>query len=285
MVRWIKRMLLLLAVLLLPATALAESAVQVIDDAGVFSAEDCRRMTEIILEIEQAHQVDLVVLSTRDTPYDGSDSLWRVRDYADDYYDNGGYGMGEDDSGLLILLDMHNRVMWLSTGGVMIDYINDDREEDILDHAYDKLRVGDYGGAIIAALYRVEHWMDAGRKEGFFRYDEATGKRIGGIYNALTPAEAAVAAAAGLAVAAVVYAAVSASYNLKRSTYSYDRAANTSVKFVQDDHEFLRKRVYRSHIDVGGGSGGHSGGIRLGGGSGVHTSSGGASHGGGGRRF
>lgn len=284
MVKWTKWMLLLLVVLLLPMAAWAESTVQVIDDARVFSADECQRMTEIILEIERAHQVDLVVLSTQDTPYDGSDSLWRVRDYADEFYDDGGYGMGEDDSGMLILLDMHNRVMWLSTGGVMIDYINDDREEDILDHAYEKLRVGDYGDAMIAALYRVEHWMDAGRKEGFFRYDEATGKRIGGIYNALTPAETAVAAAAGLAVAAVLYLSVSASYSLKDSTYSYDRAANTSVDFVQDNEVFLHKHIHRAPIVTNNGSGGHSGGGRSGG-SGVHTSSRGVSHGGGGRRF
>lgn len=277
-------LLLMAAVLLLSLTARADGAGQVIDDANVFSADECRRMTEIILEIEQKHQVDLVVLTTRDTPYDPSDSLWRVRDYADEYYDDGGYGMGADGSGMLLLLDMHNRAMWLSTGGVMIDYINDDREEDILDHAYDRLAEGDYGGAMIAALNRVSHWMDAGRREGFFRYDEVTGERIGGLYNALTPMEAAVAAIAGLAVAAAVYGTVSAAYNLKGSTYTYDRSANTSVTLVRDDQVFLRKRVHRSPIVTGNGSGGHSGGGRSGG-SGVHTSSRGVSHGGGGRRF
>lgn len=282
--RTMRMLLLMLLILLLPVSALAEDAAQVIDDAGLFSAEEIRRMTEIIDRVESAHQVDLVVLTTRDTPYDPSDSLWRVRDYADDYYDNGGYGMGEDDSGMLILLDMNNRVMWLSTGGVMIDYINDDREEDILDHAYEKLRAGDYGGAMIAALDRVAHFMDAGRKEGFFRYDEATGKRIGGIYNALTPMETAVAAIAGLVVAVAVYCAVSAAYNLKGSTYAYDRAANTDIAFTQDDHAFLRRYVRRTPIHTGGGPDGHSGGGRSGG-SGVHTSRGGVSHGGGGRRF
>lgn len=280
-----KRMLpLLFVLLLLCSAALAENA-QVIDDAGLFSAEEIQRMTEIIDRVEKAHQVDLVVLTTRDTPYDPSDSLWRVRDFADDYYDDGGYGMGEDDSGMLLLLDMNNRAMWLSTGGVMIDYINDDREEDILDHAYDKLREGDYGGAMITALNRVAHFMDEGRKEGFFRYDEATGKRIGGIYNALTPMETAVAAVAGLAVAAAVYLSVSARYSLKGSTYSYDRAANTAVTFTRDDHVFVRKFVEHTRIDAGGnGHGGRLGGGHSGG-SGVHTSHGGVSHGGGGRRF
>lgn len=277
-------LLLMAAVLLLSLTAQADGAGQVIDDANVFTADECQRMTEIILEIEQKHQVDLVVLTTRDTPYDPSDSLWRVRDYADEYYDDGGYGMGADGSGMLLLLDMHNRAMWLSTGGVMIDYINDDREEDILDHAYDRLVEGDYGGAMIAALNRVSHWMDAGRREGFFRYDEVTGERIGGLYNALTPMEAAVAAVAGLAAAAAVYLSVSAAYNLKGSTYTYDRSANTSVTLVRDDQVFLRKRIHRSPIVTGNGSGGRSGGGRSGG-SGVHTSSRGVSHGGGGRRF
>jgi predicted kinase len=83
--------------------------------------------------------------------------MWRIRDYADDFYDNGGYGMGPDYSGMLILLDMNNRAIWLSTGGVMIEYINDMREEAILDRAYDHLSYGGYASGVQAALERVEY--------------------------------------------------------------------------------------------------------------------------------
>jgi len=277
----VKKLLpILLVLLLLPVIALAD--VQVIDKANLFSAADVSAMEAIIARIEEKHQVDMVVLTTLDTPDDYSESMWRVRDYADDYYDNGGFGMGEDDSGMLILLDMNNRVMWLSTGGVMMEYINDAREEDILDAASYYLSWNDYGDAIIAALDRVERLMEKGRAEGTFLYDEVTGKRLGGIYNALTSSEMMVAAIAGAAIALVVYMSVGGSYSLKGSTYSYNRSANANVTFTRDDEVFVRQFSSRTPRNTG--SHGTSGGGRSGG-SGVHRSSGGRSHGGGGRRF
>lgn len=278
----VKKLLpILLALLLLPVIALADE--QVIDRADLFNSAEVDSMELIISRIEQEHQVDMVVLTANDVPYDYSESMWKVRDYADNFYDNGGYGMGEDDSGMLILLDMNNRVMWLSTGGVMIEYINDAREEEILDEAYGHLARGSYGNALTAALSKVEKLMDKGRAEGTFLYDEATGKRLGGIYNALTTAEMLLAAVAGVAVAAVVFLSVNGSYNLKGSTYSYDRSANASVKLIQDDETFVRQFVNRAPRNTGS-HGPHGGGGRSGG-SGVHRSSGGVRHGGGGRRF
>ena len=270
----------LLALLLLPAIALAEA--QVIDDAGLFSADEVASMEQIISRIESKHQVDMVVLTTNRVPDDYSESMRKVRDYADNFYDQGGYGMGEDNSGMLILLDMNNRVMWLSTGGVMMEYINDSREEEILDEASHHLSWDDYGDAMIAALSKVEKLMEKGRAEGTFLYDEVTGKRLGGIYNALTSGEILLAGISGAAVAGVVWLCVSACYNLKGSTYSYDQDANSAVHLTQDDETYVRQfttRAPRSNGSHGPRSGGRSGG------SGVHRSSGGVSHGGGGRRF
>ena len=271
----------LLILLMLPAIVLADA--QVIDNANLFNPGEVTEMIDTIARIEREHQVDIVVLTTNDVPTDYSEEMWRVRNYADDYYDNGNYGMGPDNSGMLILLDMHNRVMWLSTGGVMIEYINDSREERILDDAYWYLEVQDYGKAMIAALERVESYMNKGREEGTFLYDEVTGERLSGIYNALTSGEMGVAGLAGGGLALVIYMSVSGSYNLKGSTYSYDRNANTSVRLTKDDETFVRQFSRRALRNTG--NSGHSGGGGRSGGSGVHRSSGGVRHGGGGRRF
>ena len=185
----------LLALLMLPAIVLADT--QIIDNANLFTTNEAAQMNDTIERIERNHQVDIVVLTTNDVPTDYSEEMWRVRNYADDYYDNGNYGMGADNSGMLILLDMNNRVLWLSTGGVMIDYITDAREEDILDRAYTSLTYGRYGDAMIAALNRVEYYMNKGRQEGSFRYDELTGQRLSGYYNTLTSAELGIAALVG----------------------------------------------------------------------------------------
>ncbi|MBQ8556502.1 MAG: TPM domain-containing protein [Clostridia bacterium] len=283
----VKKLLCILLLLLVPVLALADALseladTQVIDDAGLFTPSELADMAEIIDQVERDHQVDIVVLTTWDVPDDYSESMYRVRDYADNFYDNGGYGMGEDDSGMLILLDMNNRVMWLSTGGVMIDYITDSREEDILDAASFGLSVGDYGDAMIAALKETRSFMNKGRLEGTFRYDEVTGQRLSGMYNALTGAEAVLAGIAGVAAAAVFVLVVKSRYSLAGSTYSYDLETNAECELTRDNEQYLRQTVTRHARSSG--NGGGSGGGRSGG-SGVHRSSGGVSHGGGGRRF
>ena len=96
-----------------------------------------------------------------------------------------------------------------------------------------------------------------------------------------------IAAAVGLVVAVVMYTSVSGKYNLKGSTYRYDRGANTDCQFTKNEEQYLRQstNVMRHATNNGGRSGGgYSGGSSRG--SSVHRSSGGRSHGGGvGRRF
>ena len=297
----VKKILLILLCILLPLSALADAllgddtfshlagaaeantgAVQVIDDADVLSAALENQITQVIERIERDHQVDIVVLVTYDVPDDYSDSLYRVEKFADDFFDNGGYGMGPDFSGMLYLIDLNNRVQYISTGGVMIDYISDYREELIFDAAEPYLLRNDWGGAALAAVNRTAAFMDEGRERGMFRYDRETGRRISGYYNPLEMHEVLIALGGGLLAAAIMVGTVSAAYGLKGGTYKYDLAANASCTLTQDDERYLRETVSRMARPTSSGS---SGGGGRSGGSGVHRSSAGRSHGGGGRRF
>ena len=89
---------------------------------------------------------------------------------------------------------------------------------------------------------------------------------------------------AGLAVAFIMYRAVTSRYSLKGGTYSYNLAENASCELTRNDETFLRQTVsvVRHNSNSGGGGGGSHGGS----GSAMHTSSSGMSHGGGvGRGF
>ncbi|MGN0777693.1 MAG: TPM domain-containing protein [Aristaeellaceae bacterium] len=276
MVKRIKHLLCLTAVLLLlPCLALAGA--MVVDDADLFTAAEIQQMEEMITRIQDTYQMDVVVLTSREPGYNDS------QDFADLYYERGGYGLGQDKAGLLYLIDMNNRVPCISTSGVMIDYITDSRLEDLFDCSYDQLASGQYGQSAIALLNQLEKFLRAGRQEGSFRYDAQTGERLSGLYNALTPWEALGALLAGLGVAAVMYGTVCASYSLKGGTYRYDLAENTSCQLTVDEDTFLRQNVVRTRNapppQGGGGSPGGSG-------SAVHHSSSGGVHGGGvGRKF
>ena len=278
----VKRILcMLLLALMLPCAALADNPM-VIDDAKLFDILEISDMETIIRRIEAEYQMDILIMTTYDVPSTYSDAV--IQDFADSYFDDHGYGLGEDDAGFVYMIDMTNRAPCISTSGVMIDYITDSRLETLFNVSYDRLVEGDYGRAAVAVLNYLERFLEQGRQEGSFRYDAETGQRLSGLYNELTGTEMLVAAVAGLAVTGVMFASVSGKYNLKGGTYRYDHA-NASCKLVRDDETFLRQsvNVMRHPTNTGGG---HGGGGSSGRGSSVHRSSGGRSHGGGvGRRF
>ena len=270
----VKKLCALLAALLFPLTALAELPV-VVDDAELFTSQEETEIEQRAQEISQRYQVDVVIVTSYE-PRTGQSLA-----YADDYYDEHGYGVGEDRSGLLYLIDMHNRVPTISTAGIMIDMITDSRLQALFDCSYDALAAGDYAESTLQLLDRLETFMAAGVQEGSFRYDTATGERLSGRYNRLTTGEIWVAVLAGLGTAVAMVAAVVARYRLRGSTYHYDLNAHSDFHVETDDERYLRSTVvHRAKPQNGGGPGG--GGM----GSGVHTSSGGHSHGGGsGRGF
>lgn len=266
----------LLLALLCTATALAAQPA-VVDQAGLFTAQQKADMEIIISDIRETYQIDGVVLTTRLSSM--SDS--RLEDYADRYFEDNGYGLGDDRSGFLVMIDMGNRYVHISTAGVMIDYLNDRRIEHCLDTAESAIHTGKYGVGVLWILGEIRSDLAQGIEEGSFRFDRETGKRLSGLYNKLTAAEALVGVLAGLAAAVVIVLSVCGKYNLAGGTYRFNKSTQTDVKLRVADEQFLRQTVTRHRTpppSSGGGSGGH-------GGSSVHRSSGGMSHGGGGRHF
>lgn len=270
----VKKLWALLLLLWLPVTALAQNPV-VVDDANLFTAAEEAEIEQEAMAIIQRYQVDVVIVTSYE-PRRGAS-----QDFADDYYDQHGYGVGEDHAGLLYLIDMTNRVPTISTTGVMIDYITDSRLEELFDCSYDALAAGAYGESTMQLLERLERFLAEGLREGAFRYDKATGKRLTGLYNTLTSGEIQVAVLAGAGVALGIILLVAGKYQLRGSTYRYDLFEHSSFHAEVDQERYIRSTVvHRAKLQNTGRPGGG------GGGSGVHTSSGGHVHGGGsGRGF
>ena len=279
----VRKLLCLMAaclLLLAPCAALAES--RVFDDANLFTEAEIQELEAYIAQLREDYQMDVAVLTSEVARTD------RSLAYAEEFFEKNGLGMGEDEAGFVYFIDMHNRVPTICTSGVMIDYITDHRLNTLLDAGYDDLARGRYGSAAKTVLRQLNTYLRQGREEGSFRYDAETGARLSGLYNALTPGEMLVAAIAGIAVAAVIVASVSGSYQLKGGTYRYSAAENASRTLTRDEEQFVTQRVTR-HVrqappPSGGGSNHRSSGSSRG--SSVHHSSSGRSFGGGsGRKF
>lgn len=114
---------LLLAVLMLlslTVTAAAEETLwRVVDNADLLDIAEESAHEETIRLLRERYNMDVVILTV--------DSLEgkTPQDYADDYYDENGYGCGEERSGLLLLISMEQRDWYVSTCGGAVYALTD----------------------------------------------------------------------------------------------------------------------------------------------------------------
>lgn len=225
--------------------------VDVIDDANLFSPEQTTQIENKLHSIEQLTDTDGMVVTTNDTK--GKTS----RDFADDYYDQNNSGGTNGDSGFLLLLDMDNRNMYLSTSGKMIKTMTDRRIESMLDAAIPDMSSGEYAKATMIALSKIENNYQSDQP-GF---------------NSL---KIVLAITIGLVVSILIYISIQARYQLKSKQYQYPFHEKSQLQLTDSQDTFLTSFTTTRRIPRSNGPGG---------GSSTHRSSGGGTHGGGGRGF
>lgn len=270
------------------AADLGSANQRVFDDADLFTSAEEQTLEQEISKLRTEIKMDIVILTSTAAKHSADDSQAEKigMAFADDFYDQNGFGTGNAKSGLIYFIDMSNRMPILTTCGAMINYITDARLTTILNEVGNYLAAGDFAGSVTSVLQNTKKYVKSGIQEGQYQYDTETGLPTTTPYKVLTVAEAGVAAGAGLLAAAILYFIVQASYQLKGSTYHYDVSDHSSVQITGSRDEYLHttiSRIPRPRPPVNrGGGGGSFGGNR----SGTHMSGGGMTHGGGGgRRF
>ena len=107
--------LLLLSIFILPAIAAdAGTPDKVVDGAGLLTEAEEDALRSRIAEVVSRYQCDLVIVTAASTH--GK----TPRAFADDYFDENGYGIGASRSGVLLLVSMEERDWYISTGGTAI---------------------------------------------------------------------------------------------------------------------------------------------------------------------
>ena len=273
-----KCFILLVCLLLCFSTCAFAAPDRIVDDADLFSAQEEESLLSMITDFQNNTGMDFV-LYTSSQPH--TKSLAAI---ADDFYDYGGYGFGENADGVLYFIDMYERTPYLSTTGKMIDYMTDARIDASHDSAYPFLVDGDYAGAAAQMICAVYGYWEKGIPEGQYRYDIVTGQRLTANHKALTGTEVLVSALIALVAALLFAKTIEGRYTLKGRTYYYDADSNSTVNMTASADDYIRTTTSRQPRVTSSSSGGGSG--RSSGGSGVHRSSSGRSHGGGaGRKF
>ncbi len=188
---------------------------------------------------------------------------------------------GIDTDGFLVLIDMDNREIYLSTSGIAIRYLYDERVDNVLDAGYAYVSNGEYAACLSEMIRSAEYYYGEGIPEDQYNYDVETGAISR--YRTLTWMEAVpvllLAALAGIGI----YKGISKSYVLNGTDYEYQYSRYGNVNLTKQEDHFIRQSVIHHRIQTNSGGGTHGGGGNHR--SSTHRSSGGGTHGGGGRRF
>ena len=248
------------------------------DDADLFTAAEEAQIAQRIAQFQKNTGMDFVVMTSKRS-HEGLSAA----QLADDFYDYGGYGLDDENSGMAYYIDMYEREHYISTTGAMIDYMTDERIDTAIDSNSRYLTGGMYAKGALNMIDMAERYYRSGIPEGQYQYDVLTGQVLTARHKALTTGEIGLGAIIGIVVGAIFYGSVHGSYKLKGSTYRYDVRSNSLLKMTDTEDTYThtttsRVRKPEPPRSSGGGFGG-------GGGSGVHIGSSGTSHGGGGGRF
>ena len=263
---------------------------RVFDQAGLFSETEIIQLEEKIAQCRKSTKMDVVIVSAY------ADGERSAEEYADDYYDYGGFGAGKKASGVLLLYYMDGPGQpggecYISTAGTMINMLTDERNERILDDVYGDLGNRDFAGATEHFLEDVKAYVKEGVESGQYTYDRDTGEIVR--YHSIRLYEVAIAMVIAGILAGSVCLDIKKRYAMKQSSrevsnslqaYRADCAFHFSVAGDKMVNKYVRSVPIPRNTSSGSGGRGHSGSSSAGR-STIHTSSSGSSHGGGGRRF
>ena len=271
-------------------TGAVSGQTRVFDQAGLFSETEIIQLEEKIAQCRKSTKMDVVIVSAY------ADGERSAEEYADDYYDYGGFGVGKKASGVLLLYYMDGPGQpggecYISTAGTMINMLTDERIESILDDVYGDLGNRDFAGATEHFLEDVKVYVKEGVESGQYTYDRDTGEIVR--YHSIRLYEVAIAVVIAGILAGSVCLDIKKRYAMKQSSrevsnslqaYRADCAFCFSVAGDKMVNKYVRSVPIPRNTSSGSGGRGHSGSSSAGR-STIHTSSSGRSHGGGGRRF
>lgn len=268
------------------------------DYLDYLSEDEVVQLQAQIDTIKNTYGLDSVIVITDDT--EGKNSI----DFSDDFYDYNKYGEGNNDSGLLLLINMQAREVWISTHDDVIDIFTDARISNMVNNITPYLSNGNYYSACNTFLNDLKTYANAGIPEGQYRvntdYDEeypqvnndyneypSDGEyRVQNTYSRNIPYLSKVSLlvksyppyifALIVAIIATLIAANSNKNGIMVNSLTYEEKDSFNLSNSRDD--FIRESTSKTkiHDDSSSNSGGRSS---------THTSSSGRTHGGGGGKF
>ncbi|MDR2575322.1 MAG: TPM domain-containing protein [Treponema sp.] len=138
----------------------------IIDNAGLLSQQEKASLLAAAASAASAYNFDLVIVTVKNI---GASS---PADYADNFFDRNGYGLGQNRDGCLFLLVTDSRDYWFSTSGRGIKILNSAASDKLENSVVKLLGEDNYYGAFNAFLTDWQTFLTLaakGRNYNFFQ--------------------------------------------------------------------------------------------------------------------
>lgn len=231
-------------------TPLVNEEEKIYDFADLFTEEEEEALYKNAKQFIGECNLDIVIVTINEN------NKGSAMEYADDFYDYNSFGTGEKDSGILFLIDMYNRKLWISTTGKAISIYNSEIDP-ILDDCIVPMKNSEY--------FKCANTFITSSKESYKSVKR--GKWLGGFTFAII---------ISLAVPTIFCLVKKSKHKaIKLATNANTYLEKESVNIIKSRDNFVRTYTSRvARVESSSSSGGGS-----------HSGSSGASHGGGGRSF
>lgn len=239
---------------------------RVVDEAGLLSTREEEKLEEELAEISERQQCDVAVVTVN-----GLNGR-SARNYADDFYDEHGYGMGADADGILLLIGMETREWYITTCGFGARALTDDGITYISEKFLPNLSDGDYADAFKTYADLCDQFLTQAKKGTSYDGSRMPKEKMGMIWIPIS-------AAIGFVLALLTAGAMRMQLKSVRSqtaAASYIKPGSRKLRVSRDIFLYrnvIKRERPKEHHEGGGG------------GSSMHTSSSGRSHGGSGGHF
>lgn len=236
---------------------------KIYDFAELLTEEEEKQLYDKVKEFIANTNLDLAIVTINSNVKDST------QEYADDFYDYNDFSI----DGLAFVIDMQNRIFYISTAGKAMLYYDDYRIEYILSALDQEMYNHEYFNACNTLISQLTEYYDSGFSDNADKYVIVGTQIYRKTPYLLLSIIAVVSATIGTLILAL------RNKKVKLAINSNDYFDNKAFEITKDTKELISSntsRVYIPPTDSGGG--GSSGG-------GFHSGSSGASHGGGGHRF
>lgn len=236
---------------------------KIYDFAELLTEEEEKQLYDKVKEFIANTNLDLAIVTINSNVKDST------QEYADDFYDYNDFSI----DGLAFVIDMQNRIFYISTAGKAMLYYDDYRIEYILSALDQEMYNHEYFNACNTLISQLTEYYDSGFSDNADKYVIVGTQIYRKTPYLLLSIITVVSATIGTLILAL------RNKKVKLASNSNDYFDNKAFEITKDTKELISSntsRVYIPPTDSGGG--GSSGG-------GFHSGSSGASHGGGGHRF